>query len=71
MYLLDELNYSFFVIGVFEIKISIVDFVNFDMFIFGYKFEYVLIFLVFGGVGMYVKDSLNYMIIDKIFNEVF
>ena len=55
MHLLDELNYSFSVIGVSETKISTVDFVNFDTSIPGYKFEYVPTPLSSGGVGMYVK----------------
>ena len=69
VHLLDELNYSFSVIGVSETKISTVDSVNFDTSIPGYKFEYVPTPLASGGVGMYVKDSLNYTIIDKTSNE--
>ena len=71
VHLLDELNYSFSVIGVSETKISTVDSVNFDTSIPGYKFEYVPTPLASGGVGMYVKDSLNYTIIDKTSNEAF
>ena len=71
MHLLDELNYSFSVIGVSETKISTVDSVNFDTSIPGYKFEYVPTPLSSGGVGMYVKDNLNYTIIDKTSNEAF
>ena len=71
MHLLDELNYSFSVIGVSETKISTVDSVNFDTSIPGYKFEYVSTPLSSGGVGMYVKDNLNYTIIDKTSNEAF
>ena len=58
MNLLDELNYSFSVIGVSETKIGTVDSVNFHMSVPGYKFEYVLTPLTSRGVGMYVKDSL-------------
>ena len=71
VHLLDELNYSFSVIGVSETKISTVDCVNFDTSIPGYKFEYVPTPLSSGGVGMYVKDNLNYTIIDKTSNEAF
>ena len=59
VHLFDELNYSFSVIGVSETKISTVDSVNFDTSIPGYKFEYVPTPLASGGVGMYVKDSLQ------------
>ena len=71
LHLLDKLNYSFSVIGVSETKISTVDSVNFDTSIPGYKFEYVPTPIASGGVGMYVKDSLNYTIIDKTSNEAF
>ena len=71
VHLLDEVNYSFSVIGVSETKISTVDSVNFDTSIPGYKLEYVPTPLASGGVGMYFKDSLNYTIIDKTSNEAF
>ena len=71
MHLLDELNYSFSVIRVSETKISTVDSVNFDTSVPRYKFEYLPTPLASGGVGMYVKDSLNYTIIDKTSNEAF
>ena len=71
MHLLDELNYRFSVIVVSETKISTTDSVNFDTSIPGYKFEYVPTPLASGGVGMYVKDNLNYTIIDKTSNEAF
>ena len=59
------------VIEVSETKTSTIDSVNFDMSTPGYKFEYIPTPLASRGFGMYVKDSLNYMIIDKTSNEAF
>lgn len=52
--LLDEFDFFFNVIGIMEIKIIILNENNFYLSILGYVFEYVLIFLVFGGVGLFV-----------------
>ena len=37
----------------------------------GYKFEYVPTPLVSGGVGMYIDETLNYMVLEKISSEAF
>ena len=69
--MLDKLNRSFSVIGVSETTISTVDFVNFETPIPHYKFEDVRTPPASGGVCLYVKDSLNFMIIDKNFAQGF
>lgn len=68
---MDELNFEFSIIGVLEIKIISGKEMDFNLSIFGYVFEYVLIFLVFGGVGLYINDFLKYIVIEKVFDEVF
>ena len=37
----------------------------------GYVFEYVPAPLAFGGVGMFIDESLDYRILEKTSNEVF
>ena len=65
VHLLDELAYSFSVIGISETKITEANNCDFDPNIPGYEFEYVPTPLAAGGVGMYIKENLNYTIIEK------
>ena len=37
----------------------------------GYNFEYVPTPLSAGGVGMFIKDSLDYVVLEKISNDAF
>ena len=37
----------------------------------GYNFEYVTTPLSAGGVGMFINDSLDYLVLEKIFNDAF
>ena len=70
-HLLDELNFQFSVIGLTETKIS---YANSDQNIpqlKGYNFEYVPTSLASGGVGMYISDTLNYMVLESISNQAF
>ena len=69
--LLSELDYHFNIIGVTETKITNSTELNFNVEIMGYKFEYVPTPLSFGGVGMYVDNTLEYVIIEKHSNEAF
>ena len=70
-HLLNELDFNFSVIGLTETKILITN-DNFDQDIpefKGYKFEHVPTPLVSGGVGMYIDETLNYMVLEKISSE--
>ena len=70
-HLLDELDFQFSVIGLTETKIS---YANSDQNIpqlKGYNFEYVPTPLASGGVGMYINDTLNYMVLEKTSNEAY
>ena len=71
VHLLDELAYSFSVIGISETKITEANNCDFDPNIPGYEFEYVPTPLAAGGVGMYIKENLNYTIIEKTSDVAF
>ena len=60
--LLDELNYHFIVI---ETKITHSTQLNFKTEIPGYEFEYVPTPLASGGVGMYIDNMLEYIVLEK------
>ena len=65
VHLLDELGHHFSVIGVSETKITKTSLFDFNPSINGYEFEYVPTPLAAGGVGMYIKSDLNYIVIEK------
>ena len=69
IHLLDELKYDFSVIGISETKITEEKGLDFNPSIPGYSFEYVPTPLSAGGVGMYVKDSLYYTVIERTSSE--
>ena len=62
VYLLDELDYNFILIGVSETKINSLKDVDFDPSIPGYVFEHVPTHVASGGVGLYINDSLKYAV---------
>ena len=70
-HLLDEPDFQFSVIGLTEIKIS---YANSDQNIpqlKGYNYEYVPMPLASGGVGMYINDTLNNMVLGKTSHEAY
>ena len=71
IHLLDELKYDFSVIGISETKITEEKGLDFNPSIPGYSFEYAPTPLAAGGVGMYVKDSLNYTVIERNSRDAF
>ena len=66
--LLDELNYHFIVI---ETKITHSTQLNFKTEIPGYEFEYVPTPLASGGVGMYIDNMLEYIMLEKCSDDAF
>ena len=62
MHLLHQLNFNFSVIGITETKIRDSNFSNFNPEIPGYKFEFVPTPLPSGGVGMYIRNDLPYVV---------
>ena len=69
-HLLEELNFEFDVIGITETKITNSHSGPATK-IPGYEFEYVPTPLSFGGVGLFIKESIKYTIIEKTSNEAF
>ena len=69
--LLDDLDFHFNVIGITETKITISNENNFHPSIPGYVFEYVPTPLASGSVGLFVDQSLHYMVLEKTANEAF
>lgn len=69
--LLDELDYHFNIIGVTETKITNSTQLNFNVEIPGYEFEHVPTPLASGGVGMYIDNTLEYVILEKHSNDAF
>ena len=66
-----ELDYHFDIIGLTETRITNL---NMDVGIpkmDGYNFEYVPTPLSAGGVGMFINDSLDYVVLEKISNDAF
>ena len=66
--LLAELDYPFSVIGLTETKISNANSDKNIPDLKGYKFEYVPTPLASGVIGMYINDTLNYMVLEKTSN---
>ena len=61
-----ELNYDFDIIGKSETKISIsATKTTLNLNIPDYNFEHVSTPQLFGGVGMYISDKLEYSVIEK------
>lgn len=70
--LLDELEYSFDIIGITETKITNASLpLKNNLNIPGYNFEYVPTPLASGGVGMYVNNRLKYSVIETSSNVDF
>jgi len=70
-HLLDELNFEFDIIGISETKLCLPTQTTLNLNIPGYNFEHVPTPLLFGGVGMYINDKLQYTVIEKVSNEAF
>jgi len=71
-HLLDELDYSFDIIGITETKITNANLLlKSNLNIPGYNFEYIPTPLASGGVGMYINKSLNYSVVESISNSDF
>lgn len=68
--MLNEVNVYFMIIGVIEIWICEGDFVNLSLMLelFGYCFEFVLILLVVGGVGLFIDENVKYRIVECVMN---
>ena len=71
IHLLDKLKYNFSVIGISETKITEEKGLDFNPTRPGYSFEYIPTPLAAGGVGMYIKECLNYTVIERISDEAF
>ena len=69
--LLHELNTNFSIIGVTETRIVKNKPLNFNPTIPGYNFEYVPTPLSAGGVGLYIKESFSYRILENTSNASF
>jgi len=70
--LLDELDFHFNIIGVTETRRnSSTETSDFNFSILHYNFEYMLIPLSAGGVGMYIDKRFQYQTIGKCSNELF
>ena len=70
-HILHELDFHFNIIGVTETKITNVNSQMCTAIIPGYSFEYVPTPLSSGGVGLFIDESLNYRVLEKISNEAF
>ena len=70
-HILHELDFHFNIIGVTETKITNVNSQICTAIIPGYSFEYVPTPLSSGGVGLFIDESLNYRVLEKISNEAF
>ena len=69
--LLDELDFQFNLIGVTETKITNSNENGSFSCIPGYIFDFVPTTLTSGGVGLFIHESLNYTVLEKISNEAF
>lgn len=69
--LINELGFHFNVIGFTEIKITNSNESNPYQSIPGFVFEYVPTPLAAGGVGLFVDQSLDYIVLEKTSNEAF
>ena len=69
--ILDELGFSFNIIGITETKINDSNSESAEFSLPGYEFEFVPTPLAFGGVGMFIDETLHYTILEKTSNEAF
>ena len=70
-YILDELGFNFNIIGITETKINDSNSESAEFSLPGYEFEFVPTPLAFGGVGMFIDETLHYTILEKTSNEAF
>ena len=71
-HLLDELNFHFNVLGITETRIhNSLESLDFNPSIPRYNFEYVPTPLSAGGVGMYIDERIDYIVIERCCNEAF
>ena len=65
--LLDELDFHFDILGITDTETKIRN-SNIEQMhtMLGYKFEYVATPLLFGGVGMFIKDSIEYTVLSLV-----
>ena len=68
---LNELDFDFSIIGITETKINSSDSPNFKSAIPGYKFEHTPTPLSFGGVALFIDESLDFKVIEKTSNEAY
>ena len=71
IHILDELGFSFSIIGITETRITDANIDNCNYNIPEYSFEFVPTPLAAGGVGMYINNELRYFIIEKTTNKDF
>ena len=69
--LLDELDFHFDVISISETKITNSNESKAHLSISGYAFKHVPTLLASGGIALFVNQSLNYNVLEKISNEGF
>ena len=66
--ILDELDFSFSVIGITETRINKNNFSYLNYNFNGYSFEFLPTLLAAGGVGMYINNRFKYVVIEKAIN---
>ena len=71
VYLFDELDYQFSVIGNNETKITNSSGLDFNACLSNYQFEYVPTPLSCGGVGMYINNCLKFKVLERTSKEAF
>ena len=64
-YILDELGFNFNIIGITETKINDSNSESAEFSLPGYEFEFVPTPLAFGGIGMFIDETLHYTILEK------
>ena len=69
--ILDELGFNLNIIGITETKINDSNSESAEFSLPGYEFEFVPTPLAFGGVGMFIDETLHYTILEKTSNEAF
>ena len=69
--ILEELDFHFDIVGITETKIHTSSSADFETSMPGYKFEHTPTPLSFGGVGMFINESLDFTVIEKTSNEAF
>ena len=70
-HLLDELDFHFNIIGVKETKITNSNQSTYHPHISGYIFEHARTPLASGGAGMFIDETLNYHVLERVSNEAF